>query len=271
MTKRKNNSISTGLKTKPILFPNAAGIDLGDFSHVVALPSHIKIDNVKKFSSSPPDLQLMAKFLLDHKIDSVALEATGVYWISVFNELEAAGLAVYLINSGELRRGPGRNIEVIDAKWIQKNFALGLLTPSFIPPQEMVVLRGYARHRAELIQESYKAKNFMNKALRAMNIQLDKAVSIVAGQTGTRIVKAIIDGERDALALSELLVHRGSPKANQIVPYLQGVYNELHLFELEDAYNEFLFCNERILNVSMMISNNLKELGSDPTRNPKSV
>ena len=93
------------------------------------------------------------------------MEATGVYWIPVFELLEGRGLQAYLVNAQHLKRVPGRKSDYLDCQWIQKLHTLGLLAASFRPDAEMCALRAYLRHRAPHILH-------VQKALHQMNVQL---------------------------------------------------------------------------------------------------
>jgi len=137
--------------------------------------------------------------LVSCRIDTVAMESTGLYWLPIFEILEARGLKVCLVNARHIKNVPGRKSDVQDCQWIQKLHTLGLLTASFRPDAEMCVLRAYLRHRAQLIQHRSPHVMHMQKALTQMNIQLAQVVRDMMGETGQRILRAIVAGERDSL------------------------------------------------------------------------
>ena len=120
-------------------------------------------------------------WLLDHHIDTVAMESTGVYWIPIYEMLEAAAIRVYLVNARHFKIVPGRKSDFNDAQWLQKLHALGLLEGSFRPDDEMCVLRSLFRHRTQLIEHRSPHILYMQKALKLMNIQLPEVLSDVTG------------------------------------------------------------------------------------------
>ena len=136
----------------PTVFPNAAGLDIGSAEIVAALPPDRDVTVVRTFTTLTADLRQLVSWLLDHHIDTVAMESTGVYWIPIYEMLEAAGIRVYLVNARHFKIVPGRKSDYNDAQWLQKLHALGLLEGSFRPDDEMCVLRSLLRHRAQLIE-----------------------------------------------------------------------------------------------------------------------
>jgi len=131
------------------------------------------------------------------------MESTGIYWIPIFDLLEARGLKVYLVNSWHLKHVPGRKSDVLDCQWIQQLHSLGLLRPSFRPDAEMCALRAFLRHRATLIEHRAPHILHMQKALQQMNLQLPLVLSDIMGETGQKIIRAIMAGERDPLKLAQ--------------------------------------------------------------------
>src|SRR5947207_148010 len=107
---------------------------------------------VRSFGTFTPDLQALAEWLAVCQIKTVAMESTGVYWIPIFELLESRGLDVYLVNARHIKNVPGRKSDIQDCQWIQRLHSFGLLSASFRPEAEMVVLRSYLRHRAMLIE-----------------------------------------------------------------------------------------------------------------------
>ncbi len=143
---------SKRLEQMAIVHPNAAGLDIGARDIYSCVPPDRAEENVKVFGTFTPDLNRLAAWLAEHEVDSVAMEATGVFWIPVFELLEARGFKVYLVNARQIKGVPGRKSDVQDCQWLRKLHALGLLNRSFRPDAEMCALRAYLRHRAELLQ-----------------------------------------------------------------------------------------------------------------------
>jgi transposase len=159
------------LEGLPAVHPNAAGIDIGANEIVVAVPPDRDAQPVRAFPTFTQDLQALVHWLLVCRIDTVALESTGVYWIPISELLEQHGITPYLINARHVKTVPGRKSDWNDAQWLQKLHALGLLHASFRPDGEMVALRTVVRYRAELIQHRAPHALHMQKALQQMNIQ----------------------------------------------------------------------------------------------------
>ena len=185
----------TPKKIKPledlkIVHPRAAGLDIGAREIWACVPSQRPEHALRRrcFGTFTVDLQALADWLVACGVDTVAMESTGVYWISVFDLLEARGLKVYLVNSWHLKHVPGRKSDVLDCQWIQQLHSLGLLRASFRPDAEMVALRAYLRHRATLIQHRAPHVLHMQKALQQMNLQLPLVLSDIMGETGQKII-----------------------------------------------------------------------------------
>ena len=134
------------------VFPNAAGLDIGSAEIVAAVPSDRDAEPVRVFQTFTPDLHALVAWLLESGIDTVAMESTGVFWIPIYELLEAAGITPYLVNARHLKTVPGRKTDWNDAQWLQKLHALGLLQASFRPDAEIRTLRTLVRYRAELIE-----------------------------------------------------------------------------------------------------------------------
>ncbi len=144
-----------------------------------------------------PDLMALAEWLIECRVETVAMEATGVYWIPVFQILEAKGLEVNLVNAHHVKTVPGRKSDVLDCQWLQKLHTCGLLSASFRPHDQVCVLRSYIRQRETLIKEAATHVQRMQKALIQMNLQLHKVVSDMTGATGMVIIRAMVAGERN--------------------------------------------------------------------------
>ncbi|MHB8752496.1 MAG: IS110 family transposase [Aggregatilineales bacterium] len=143
---------TTPLEQLVAVHPSAAGLDIGSREIWCCVPADRDREWVRAFGTFPPDLCRLADWLVQCGIETVAMESTGVYWIPVFDLLEARGLQVYLVNARHIKNVPGRKSDYQDCQWIQKLHTLGLLSASFRPDAEMCRLRAYLRHRAELIR-----------------------------------------------------------------------------------------------------------------------
>ncbi len=182
---------------------DAAGIDVGSRFHVVAVAPDRDAEPVRTFQSFTQDLHRLADWLKTVGITTVAMESTGVYWIPVFEILEAQGFEVLLVNARDVKQVPGRKTDVNDAQWLQQLHQFGLLRGSFRPHQDVVTLRAYLRQRERLVGYAAAHIQHMQKALMDMNVQLHHVVTDIAGETGMRIVRAIVAGDRDPMQLAQ--------------------------------------------------------------------
>src|SRR6516225_1892463 len=186
-----------------VVHPHAAGIDVGNESHFVAVPPDRDPQPVREFGSWTAALREMAEWLKSCGIRTVAMQSTGVYWVALQEVLEAAGLEVYLVNARGTKNLPGRKSDVQECQWLLKLHTYGLLRNSFRPPQEIRTLRTYWRQRNDLIRSAGRHIQRMQKALTQMNIQLANVLTDISGVTGQAIIKAILAGERDPHKLAE--------------------------------------------------------------------
>lgn len=222
-------------REEEVVFPNAAGIDVGASSHWVAVPRHATEDPVREFGAMTDDLNAMADWLLACGVDTVALESTGVYWIPVYEVLEQRGLKVWLVDARQMKYVPGRKSDVQDCQWLQKLMSLGFLRAAWRPDGEVCVLRAVARQRDVLIADQASWVQRMQKALVQMNIQLTEVLTDVMGLTGQLIIRDIVAGERDPKALARHRNGRVKASAEKITKALTGNWREEHLFVLRQA------------------------------------
>jgi transposase len=225
---------------------NAAGVDIGAEEIVVCVAGDEATQIVKAFGSYTVDLQNIGKWLHDHKIKTVAMESTGVYWIPLFEELERQGLKCLLISSRSLRRVPGRKSDIQDAQWIQTLHSYGLLESSFRPQGELVALRTLLRHRAQLLEHRAPHIQHMQKALLQMNVQLSQALSDVTGETGLTIMRAIVSGERDPQRLAAYRDRNCKKSAEEIGKALTGTWRAEQLFIVQQALELYDFYTQQV-------------------------
>jgi transposase len=216
-----------------LINPNAAGIDIGSGEHWVCVPTDRTQDNIRRFGCYTPDLIAIAEWLLACRVNTVAMEATGVYWIPIFQILEAKGIEVKLVNAHYVKTVPGRKSDVLDCQWLQKLHTFGLLSGSFRPDDQICVLRSYIRQRETLIKGAATHVQRMQKALIQMNLQLHKVVSDITGLTGMAIIRAMIAGERNPHSLAALKDRRIHSSTDEIAKALTGDYRAEHLFVLQ--------------------------------------
>jgi len=222
-------------KREDVVFPNAAGIDIGASSHWVAVPLERDDTPVREIGVMTDDLNALADWLLACGVDTVALESTGVYWIPVYEVLESRGLDVWLVDARQIKYVPGRKSDVQDCQWLQRLMSYGLLRAAFRPAAEVCAIRAVSRQREVLLNEQASWVQRMQKALVQMNIQLTEVITDVMGQTGQAIIRAIVAGERDAKALARHRHQRVKASEADIERALVGNWREEHLFVLGQA------------------------------------
>jgi len=226
--------------------PDAAGIDIGAREHYVCLPAGRQEQTVRRFGTTTPELEQLAQWLLDCSIKTVAMEATGVYWIAAFQILEGKGLQVLLVNPRQVKNVSGRKSDVMDCQWIQKLHTFGLLAGSFRPADPYCVLRSYARLRDDLVARRSTQVQLMQKALHQMNVQLSHVLSDISGQSGLAIIAAILAGQRNPVILAALASKRVKSSKERIAQALVGDYRPEHLFGLQTAYDLYLAYQAKI-------------------------
>ncbi len=233
-TSRRSTSASH-IEQVSVVHPHAAGLDIGAHEIVAAVPPDHDEQPVRAFGTFTVDLSQLADWLMQCNVDTVVLESTGVYWIPVFELLEARGMEVQVVNARHVKTVPGRKSDWNDAQWLQQLHTLGLLRGSFRPDAEMRVLRTYLRHRADLLQHRAPHILHMQKALQQMNIQLTQVLTDITGVTGLAILRAIVAGERDPVVLAQLRNAACKSSDEQIAKALTGTWREEHLFVLKQA------------------------------------
>lgn len=252
---RTTKKISKGFEP---IYTNVAGIDIGSsLIHVAILNEKDEYD-VREFGSTTPDLLKIASWLIQSGIKTVAMEATGVYWIPLFEILEDKGIKAVLVDPKTVKNVPGRKTDYLDAQWIHKLYSSGLLSPAFRPPKAREAFRAYMRHRTNLIKSRQRAILQMNKALLLMNIKLDVVVAALVGVSGMNIIRAIVGGERDPHKLAALR-HRSCKKPEEVfVGALTGNFQKTHLFTLKHSLETFDYFNKQIDECDKMIFDELQ-------------
>jgi transposase len=240
--KTKNEQVKR-ISQLVVINPTAAGIDVSDKEMMVAYPINTEQLEVRLFGCFTRDLHSIAHTLKSNGITTVAMESTGVYWVTLFLMLQEYGFEVYLVNAKHVKNVTGRKDDESDAEWIQKLHSCGLLNASFQPDNQTRTLRSMVRHRKNLVQTSSTYLNRMQKALELMNIKLHTVISDIDGKTGLLIIKAILAGERNPEFLADLRDKRIKASREDIIKSLEGYYTTEHLFELKQCYQ--LYCTHR--------------------------
>jgi transposase len=214
---------------------HAAGIDIGAQTHWVAVPERADPAPVRRFGSLTGELHRIAEWLIECGVKTVAMESTGVYWIPLYEILEARGLEVLLVNARHVRNVPGRKTDVLDCQWLQQLHSFGLLRGGFRPVAEIAALRSYLRHRETLTRSAASFVHRIQKALDLMNLKFHHVLSDVTGKTGMAILRDIAAGQTDPAQLARHRHPRIRASQEQIAAALEGHYRPEMLFELRQC------------------------------------
>jgi len=244
---------------------NTAGIDIGASKYFVAIEN----EPVQIFDTFTIDVELLIDYLKQKKIESVAMESTGVYWYILYDMLNAAGFDVWLVDGRSTKQLPGRKTDIKDCQWIQQLHSYGLLNKCFIPEDAIQELRTFQRLREDHIRTASMHINHMQKALTQMNIRLKEVISQIHGASGMKIIRAIIDGERNPEKLTQLchtkiLKH----KKQSVVKSLNGHYTANHLFVLEQAVDCYDFYQQKIIECDKKIQQCLERMNKNNNEDP---
>lgn len=251
-------------ESMPVLHPDAAGLDIGAREVYAAVPYDRSPEPLRCFGTFTEDLHKLADWLGECQVRTVALEATGVYWIPVFQILETRGFEVNLVNARYVKNVQGRKSDWQDCQWIQYLQSVGLLAGSFRPPDEVCALRVILRHRMTLVGAASTHVQHMQKSLTQMNLQLHHVISDITGKTGLAILEAILAGERDPAVLAKLRDPRIKAPEEIILKSLVGDWRKEHLFTLKQALQAYKHCLRQIAECDAEIETYLGDMESSP-------
>jgi len=259
----------------PMQHPHAAGIDIGSRSHWVCVGFTTEAPSclIQEFPAHTAGLKAIAAFLREHQVNTIAMESTGIYWIPLFELLQAEGFEVLLVDpsySHQLRGRPKTDRR--DCQWIYRLHSVGLLAAAFRPDEKTCQLRAYLRQRANLIRSASKHVQHMQKALEQMNLKLTEILSDITGLTGRTILRAILRGTRSPEKLAKYRDKGCKASEAQIAQALTGTYREEHLFELKLAYEAWQFTLGQVAKADGQIALQLGRMKGDralPPLKPK--
>ena len=234
--KRKYRKLERSL---PVMRANAGGIDIGATEIFVAVPADRDTESVRSFPTFTQDLHALADWLQQCRVDTVAMESTGVYWIPLFQILEARGIEVHLVNAQHVHHVPGRKSDVLDCQWLQYLHSVGLLRASFRPEHAVCEIRSLMRHRENLVQMACVHVQHMQKSLDQMNLQIHHVISDITGVTGLAIVDAIVAGNTNPKELAKLRDHRIKASIDTVTKSLVGDYRPEHIFTLQQSLTAY--------------------------------
>ena len=243
---------------------NVAGMDLAwRAEHYVCGPRRENGEcEIASFGTTTPELHQMLRWLKERNVESVAIESTSVYWIPTADLLEANGIEVVLVDAREVRMVPGRKSDVQDCQWLQKLHSCGLLRGAFRPPEAVAAVRSILREKENVTKMRTQVIQQMQKSLDQMNIRVHHAVSDIDGKTGTAIIKAIVEGERNPAKLAALRDKHCKQSEKEIADHLTGTWREEHLFNLGQAFKTLQFLDERIAQYDSKVSELFSTLAS---------
>jgi transposase len=255
----------------PAYRPHVAGVDIGSEEHWVCGPPRDDGElNVRRFGTTTAQLETLVDWLAAQGVESVAMESTSVYWIPLYELLEARGIEPVLVNARQLHNVPGRKTDVSDCQWLQTLHAHGLLRGSFRPGEAIARLRALQRQQANFVEQRTCCIQWMQKALDQMNVQVHRAVSDLTGDTGMAIVRAIVAGERDPVRLAALRDKRCRKSEHQIAEHLRGNWREEHIFNLRAALHVYDVLDQQIASYGQRLVTEIETLQS-PERQDQAV
>jgi transposase len=254
-----------------VVHPKAAGIDVGNEEHWVAVPPSLDPEPVRRFGCFTRDLVAMAEWLKQCGIQTVAMQSTGVYWVALYDILTQYGIRVFVVNARDTKNLPGRKSDIQECQWLLKLHVYGLLKNSFRPEEEILVLRTYWRQRQQHVADAARCIQHMQKVLTQMNIQLANAISDLSGTTGLAIVQAILGGERDPKKLAKLRDPRIKNSEQVIAKSLEGNWREELLFVLRQELQSYQAYQDRIAECDQQLQQHYHsmEAKADPAQLPK--
>lgn len=257
---KKGKGQKQNLNEFDIINPNAAGIDVSSKDYVISVPKNRDEEPIRTFGSFTCNLKEIALWLIACKIETVAMESTGIYWRQLFLVLQEYGLEVFLVNSRHVKNVTGKKTDEEDAHWIMRLHACGLLSNSFQPAEEIRTLRELLRHRKSVDRTKASAVNKMTKALNNMNIKLNIVLSDLTSVSGQKIIAAINSGERDPRVLAKLVHHKVKASEEDIIKACEGVWREECLFELKQATEYYYFLQKQTSECDKKIEEQLEKI-----------
>ena len=251
-----------------IVHSNAGGIDVGNESHFVAVPPDRDANPVQEFGCWTADLKRMAAWLNACRIDTVAMQATGVYSIPLYDILTGHGIRVVLVNAQHTKNVPGRKSDVQECQWLMKLHTYGLLRDSFRLEEKMESVRTIWRLRDRHVKDASRSVQHMQKALTKMNIQLANVISDITGVSGQAIIAAILKGERDPWKLADLKHAMVKASRDEVARSLEGNWRDDLLFELRQAVDSYYFAHQQMRDCDQRLESFLASLPARTLERP---
>ena len=250
--KAKKIKTNKGLKLE-IVNPNAAGIDVSSTEMQVCVPEDRDGDNNRRFGTFTCDLHYISSWLKDCRIETVAMESTGVYWVPLYERLVADGFDILLGNAKAIKNIGEKKTDEVDAEWIMLLHSYGLIKASFQPCNQAREIRNLVRHRDNLLRSSSKEVQHMQKSMELMNIKLTNVISDILGKSGQDIIAAILKGEHDPKVLASLADPRCKASPEEIEKSLEANFDENLLFMLKQSFDLYHFIQQQMKDCDQMI------------------
>ncbi|MBN2506012.1 MAG: IS110 family transposase [Verrucomicrobia bacterium] len=248
----------------PVLDPLAGFVDVGREQMYVSIaggPHEV-------FGTVTSQLHRLRDWLRERGVKSVAMEATGVYWLPLYGVLEGAGFEVVMVNGKHTRNLPGRKTDMKDCQWGATLHAHGLLRAGFVPPAHIRRLQDYLRLRTDHLTSAAASVQHQQKTLERMNVKLHDVISSLVGASGQKVIEAILAAERDAdrlLALCDVQIQK--KKADRVKESLRGTWVEEHLFALRQAVEDWQHFQRQMAACDRQIEAVLRQI-SGPEETP---
>jgi transposase len=244
----------------PIINPHAAGVDVGSEKFFASVAGK----EPKVYLTVTEQMKKLCEDFKSEGVNTVAMEATGVYWINLYGVLEEAGMKVMVVNGAHCRNIPGRKTDMKDSQWLAVLHAHGLLHGGFVPPEDIRRLRDYVRVRGDLVSMASQHVQHMQKAMDRLNVKIHVVISNITGVSGMRIMKAILEGKRDPEKLVELCDDQIlKTKRAPMVEALKGIWRKEHLFALELAMDSYESYQKQIARCDDRIAEIIKEISAN--------
>lgn len=240
--------------------PNAAGIDISNTEMQVSVPKDRSENSNRKFGVYTRDLREICEWLVKCRIDTVAMESTGVYWVGLYKMLQSYGIDVLLTDAASIKSYRVHKTDANDAERLRSLHTLGLLRPCHQVENQIRTMRNIYRERKSLVEDSTTSVNRIHKALTQMNIKLSVAISNLTGKTGRAIIEAIIAGERDPHKLAALASSRCKKSKEEIAKSLEGDWDRGLLLIVKTEYNRYLMAKSDIADLDSELEAMLQEM-----------
>ena len=259
--KNKANDIRFG-----IIYPHSAGIDVGSMNMMVSWQGLEGGSQVKEYGSYTDELKALAVDLKQAGVSHVAMEATGVYWMAVYEVLEQHDLEVTLVNARHYKNVAGQKTDVSDSQWIHQLHAHGLFRASHIADESYRELRSYIHERGIFQKQKSDTLNRIQKVLTQMNVKYQHLISDIEGVTGMQILTRIASGQTDAeTILADLNLRQLKTSREDLLQSLTGIY-KAHLVSILNHHLEaYRFYKDQMLCYEQEIERLLTKLLPEPT------